>query len=99
MSDFAEWEQHHLRLTILRGLLDAPNYTSNESIIARVAESFGFRRSRDHLKSQLRWLADVGVIKLQETEGFLIAELLRKGQDHLEGRIIVDGIKRPGPAA
>ena len=97
--NFNEFEQQDLRLVILRTLAEQHDYTCNESILNQVAETYGHRKSRDHMKSQLRWLADVGAIKLKEIEGFLIAILKRNGQDHVENRLAIDGVKRPGPKA
>lgn len=97
--NFEDFERTHLRLVILRALADQSDFTLNESILQQVAETYGLRKTRDHIKGELRWLADVDAIELKEIEGFLIATLKRKGQDHIDGRIVIDGVKQPGPKA
>jgi len=97
MSKFDKILEQDLRMVILRALSEQPDYTCNESILNQIAERYGHVKSRDHMKSQLRWLEDVAAIELKDVEGFLIAILTRKGQDHVEGRAIIDDIKRPGP--
>jgi len=96
---FEETMKQDLRLVLLRTLNEQPAFTCNESILNDIVKTYGHNKSRNHIKAQLRWLADTDAIEVKEVEGFLIATLKRNGQDHIEGLAIIDGIKRPGPKA
>jgi hypothetical protein len=62
-----------------------------------VLETFGHRKSRDYLRDQLRWLEEMGAVTLTEAGTVLIAELTRRGRDHVERRVVIEGIARPSP--
>jgi hypothetical protein len=76
-----------------------PDYRLNETLLSRVLETFGHRRSRDYLRDQLRWLEEIGAVTLAEAGTVLIAELSRRGRDHVERRVVIEGIARPSPEA
>jgi hypothetical protein len=86
-----------VRLIILRELVAQPDYRLNETLLLRVLETFGHRRSRDYLRDQLRWLDEMGAVTLTEAGTVLIAELTRRGRDHVERRTVIEGIARPSP--
>lgn len=97
MTDYAEYVTQDLRLVVLRELARQPRYTANEAVLRMTVEALGHRRTRDHLRAQLRWLADVGAVRLQEVSGLLVATLTARGLDHVEGRAVIDGVRRPEP--
>lgn len=82
------------RLVMLRALADQTDATLNESLLQRALDLYGHHASRDAVKAHLRWLDDVGAVRLTEVEGFLIARLTDHGLDHVERRVAIDGIAK-----
>jgi hypothetical protein len=99
MTDFRQYIAADVRLIILRELASQPDYRLNETLLLRVLETFGHRKSRDYLRDQLRWLEEMGAVTLTEAGTVLIAELTRRGRDHVERRVVIEGIARPSPEA
>jgi hypothetical protein len=97
MSDFRQYIAADVRLIILRELVAQPDYRLNETLLLRVLETFGHRKSRDYLRDQLRWLDDMGAVSLTEAGTVMIAELTRRGRDHVERRVVIEGVARPSP--
>jgi hypothetical protein len=97
MTDFRTFIAADVRLIILRELAVQPDYRLNETLLSRVLETFGHRRSRDYLRDQLRWLEEMGAVTLAEAGTVMIAELTRRGRDHVERRTVIEGIARPSP--
>jgi hypothetical protein len=85
------------RLIVLRELASQPNYTLNESLAAVVLESFGIARSRDWVRGELRFLAEIGAATVSEAGSVLIVTATTRGLDHVSGRLVLDGVKRPSP--
>lgn len=50
--------------------------------------------SRDQVRTQLRWLAEQGLVKIEEVGDYLVAQVTQRGVDFEEGAIHIDGIKR-----
>lgn len=99
MTDFRTFIAADVRLIILRELSAQPDYRLNDTLLSRVLETFGHRKSRDYLRDQLRWLEEMGAVTLTEAGTVLIAELTRRGRDHVERRVVIEGIARPSPEA
>jgi hypothetical protein len=99
MTDFRQYIAADVRLIILRELAAQPDYRLNETLLSRVLETFGHRKSRDYLRDQLRWLEEMGAVTLTEAGTVMIAELTRRGRDHVERRVVIEGIARPSPEA
>lgn len=91
-SDFLREDQ---RLVMLRILSELPSYRGNSSVIANLLHRLGHSPSRDQVKAELRWLADVGALAIDEAGSVLVATLTERGQDAAEGRVCIDGIARP----
>jgi hypothetical protein len=51
------------------------------------------------VRTQLRALADLGAVTLTEAGSVMIASLTRAGLDHVDGRGIIEGVRRPSPDA
>lgn len=98
MSDYNQHLTVDARLVILRALNDQPDGRLNESILSTVLETFAHRRSREWIRQQLRYLADIGAVRNTEAGTVLIAEITRLGIDHVERRAMLEGVKRPSPA-
>jgi hypothetical protein len=97
MTDFRQYIAADVRLIILRELVAQPDYRLNETLLLRVLETFGHRKSRDYLRDQLRWLEEMGAVTLTEAGTVMIAELTRRGRDHVERRTVIEGVARPSP--
>ncbi len=87
----------HLRITVLRLLLDDPGYSMNESLLLDAVEQFGFQPSRDNLRAQLAWLSEQGLVTMDGVEHCQVAKLTTRGEDVARGRAFVPGVKRPRP--
>ncbi len=87
------------RLAICRELLAQTDCRLNESVLTAMLDAFGFRKSRDWVRTQIRKLDELGAVKATEAGSVLIAELTRAGADHVEKRSVIEGIKRPSPEA
>jgi hypothetical protein len=100
MSNFAKYAIMDLRLVLLRCLKVQPAFTCNDSILQHEAKHFGLDRKRDTIKSELRWLAEMGAVKLQEVgEDILVATLTRRGDEHVQGLTQIEGVNKPSPEA
>lgn len=97
MTHFAEHVASDLRLRILQLLAQDIDYAVNEYILARALESVGHAVSRDHLRVQLDWLAEQGLITVENVSGVTVAKLTVRGKDIAEGRARVSGVHRPDP--
>lgn len=84
------------RLVILRTLAEMNGYQANESILQTVLDSYGHNISRDLVVSHLRFLAEQGLVSLEDISGITVATLKRRGEDVASGRASVAGVKRPG---
>lgn len=85
------------RLIILRSLAEDPRYSHNESILQAKLEEYGIARSRPWVREELRRLEDLGAVTLTEAGYVMIATLTDKGRDHVDRRLVMDGVKRPSP--
>jgi hypothetical protein len=89
--------REHARLIILRELYAQGNYALNDSLLQSTLESFGISKSRDWIRDELRWLDDVGAIARTTQGTVVVARLLAKGIEHVERRLLIEGVKRPSP--
>jgi hypothetical protein len=95
--DYGNVVAEHLRITILRLLLEHPSYTLNDSMIKDLVPKFGFRPSRDRIRTQLAWLAEQDLARVECTGGCHVAHLTERGEDVARGYTTVPGVKRPSP--
>jgi hypothetical protein len=94
---YQETLQKHLRITLLRLLLDDPRYTMNDSMLKDLTEDYGHTPSRDKTRTELAWLKEQGLITIDGDSGVLIVTLTERGADVAQGRATVPGVKRPSP--
>lgn len=93
---YQEKFNEEVRLVILKALNEEPNHRLNESLLMQVLTNFAMNRTREHLRTQLRWLADqASAIKITEAGSVLIAELTQAGAEHLERVSTIEGVKKP----
>lgn len=95
-GSFAEFLRQDQRLVILRLLVELPAYTSNSSVMVSLLEQLGHPMSRDQVKTEIWWLAEQGLVEVNEAESVLVFRLLERGADVAAGRARVPGVKRPG---
>ncbi|MBI1214537.1 MAG: ArsR family transcriptional regulator [Alphaproteobacteria bacterium] len=93
--DFSETLQQDRRLCILRTLMDCGG-TLNDSVLRDALERLGHRRlSRDLLRSDIGWLADRGLLKIEYMGPVQLATIQLRGIEVAEGRVTVEGVKPP----
>ncbi|MFN7190368.1 MAG: ArsR family transcriptional regulator [Rhodospirillales bacterium] len=93
------WREH-LRIALLRTLLNAPAHELNESILVDVVRSIGINATRDQVRIELQWLSEAGLASLQSfgaqsPNELTVATLTARGEDVANGRAIVPGVKKP----
>ena len=88
------WREH-LRIALLRTLLNAPAHELNGSILVDVVRSIGINATRDQVRIELQWLAEAGLASLQSFDALTVATLTARGEDVANGRAIVPGVKKP----
>lgn len=96
---FQKRVQEHLRLTLLRLLEEESDRTLNDSLINDLTEDYGFTPNRDRTRTELAWLEEQGLVRLETISGLALATLTERGSDVARGRAIVPGIKRPSARA
>lgn len=80
---------------LLRILSEMQTYRTNSSVLVGLMEKLGHTMTRDQVKTELRWLAEQGLLTVEQAGSVLVATLDGRGQDVAEGRARVDGIQRP----
>ncbi|MEQ8747338.1 hypothetical protein [Pyruvatibacter sp.] len=98
---YAEYMMEDRRLVVLRALYQEADRRLNEAVLQRVLEGFGHRVARHAVREVLDWLVEVRAIRV-ETFGsgqVYIAELLERGEDHVAGRTLINGIARPSASS
>lgn len=94
-KDFTQHLRQDQRLVLLRILSELPSYRSNSSVLVGLMEKMGHTMTRDQVKTELRWLAEQGLLTAEDAGAVIVATLDERGQDVAEGRAKVDGIARP----
>lgn len=83
------------RLVMLKELAKQSDGRLNETILTGVLDAFGYNRSREWVRTQMRKLAELGAVTVKEAGPVLVAKLTRAGEDHLERRAFIDGVAKP----
>lgn len=94
-KDFSQHLRQDQRLVLLRILSELPSYRSNSSVLVGLMEQLGHTMTRDQVKTELRWLAEQGLLTVEDAGAVIVATLNERGQDVADGRARVDGIARP----
>jgi len=89
----------NIRLIILQALEEDVDYSHNEEVIRGVLGTFGHRISHDRLRAELHWLAEQGLVTINDVSGLLVIKLTARGEDVALGRSRVPGVARPRPSA
>ncbi|MBY6244121.1 hypothetical protein [Methylosinus sp. Sm6] len=92
--------REHARLIILRDLAEQPDRRWNSEALREDLEMrWAITRTRDWVHEELRFLEDMGAVARVKQASVQIASLTQKGLDHVEGRVVITGVKRPSPGA
>ena len=92
---YVDYLRRDVRLVCLRILSESPGYRANSSVLANLLDRIGHSVTRDQVKTEVRWLEEQGLVKVEEASSVLVATLTERGQDVAEGRAVVDGVARP----
>ncbi|MGJ5203599.1 VpaChn25_0724 family phage protein [Bradyrhizobium sp. HKCCYLR20261] len=85
------------RLIVLRELHAQPDYRLNDNLLQQTLELFGIAKSRDWVREELNYLENVGAITKTIVGTVVVAHLTPKGVEHVERRLVIEGVKRPSP--
>jgi len=94
---FAEALAQDRRLVILKLVAEAGG-TANESVLRQGLELLGHTAGVTHetVRDELRFLEETGCVKVEWFEDRVaVARITKRGVDCAEGRIRVEGVKRP----
>lgn len=95
--DYKELITSDIRLVVLRALAEDEGYSLNESVIQSILGVFGHRVSRDRVKTELAWLKEQGLVRIETVVTVQVATITSRGLDVANGSVVVPGVKRPGP--
>lgn len=96
---YREELQQHARLAILRMLEDAPRYTSNVSIITSLLPGFGIGYTRDQVVTEVHWLAEQGMVTVEDLNGFIVVTATVRGVEIAQGMAKHPDIQRRRPGS
>ncbi|SIP89792.1 hypothetical protein [Aquipseudomonas alcaligenes] len=94
---FADYLRQDQRLVVLRILSELPQFRSNSSVMANLLGEFGHHPSRDQVKTELFWLGEQNLIKVEDIGSVLVVTLTERGADVAAGRASVPGVSKPRP--
>lgn len=97
MKSFAELQAENRRCAFLRFLLEEPDYAMNTSLMQDALAAVGHGVSRDAVTADAAWLAETGLVNVEDLGGIVVVTMTPRGADVARGFAIVPGVKRPGP--
>lgn len=95
MAAYAATVRKHRRLAILRHLEQVSGYTANASILRDVLNGVGVGSTFDQVITELAWLAENGMVMMDDHGDFVIAEATRRGIEIACGEATHPEIQRP----
>ncbi len=87
--------KEEMRLVLLRLLNELPSYRGNSSTLHSGLNHLGLSFSRDQVKTELCWLKEQSCIEIELSDPVMVVRLTERGQDVVENRAKISGIKRP----
>ena len=96
---YSDLVTRHARIAILRFLEDAPQYTTNASMLSTALPRLGISYTRDQVETELSWLQEQGLVTVEETGGFVVATATVRGVEIAQGIATHPKIQRPRPGA
>ncbi|WP_220814098.1 VpaChn25_0724 family phage protein [Pseudomonas paralcaligenes] len=94
---YADYLRADQRLVMLRILSELPQFRSNSSVIHGLLGEFGHHPSRDQVKGELTWLAEQGLVSVDDIGSVLVVTLTERGGEVAAGRASVPGVSKPRP--
>lgn len=99
-TGFKDFYDAEARLIMLKALAEQVDYTLPENLLVQTLQAFGINKGRDYVRNQLNWLRDTaGAVTTKTAGSAIIATVTATGQDHVHGRVALEGVKRPSPPA
>lgn len=98
MKDMASLVREDARLIILKALKAQVDERLHSDILVAELERFGIGKTREWVHAELDWLAEMAAVTVRRVGTVVVATLTDRGAQHLERRIAIEGIKRPGRA-
>ena len=93
---FEDHLKEEMRLVLLRLLNEMPSYRGNSSTLHSGLDRWGLSFSRDQVKTELYWLKDQSCLTIEmDDPAVIVVKLTERGQDVIENRARIHGIKRP----
>lgn len=99
MNSFERLMAADRRLMILRLLAQDPGYRLNAYVLRPALDAVGHTVSHDKVETDLAWLAEQGLVLVEQAAGVTVGRLTARGADVAAGRATVPGVKRPEPEA
>ncbi|TAD86529.1 MAG: ArsR family transcriptional regulator [Alphaproteobacteria bacterium] len=97
---FSAFHAAHRRLSILQALEGSTGYECNDSLLSTVLHQLGLQCTRDQVRAELAWLAEVQLVTVREIGGSLmIATATERGLDVAAGRARAPGVAVPAPGS
>ena len=84
-----------LKPTVRRAILDLVDDVGgeiNDEVLALLLAELGQRVARSDVRSELQWLADAGLLKVEAVGSFLVASSTGDGRDLAAGKLRRDGV-------
>ena len=97
MNDFAKLVNEDRRLAVLRFLAEDRGYSLNTSVLQDALRAIGHTVSRDEVATQVAWLAEQGLVEVNQVGPVTVAKLTERGLDCANGAACIPGVKRPSP--
>ena len=94
---FREALEADLRLEILKVLSVAPGFTLNGASLRSALDQVGHYRSAAMVAAALSHLEQVGAVTLGLLPPLTVATLTQAGQDAVENRAALPGVRQPNP--
>lgn len=94
---FAQLQAESRRCAFLRFLADAPGCELNTSVMQDALDAYGHSVSRDQIDTDAAWLAEQGLVTVEDMRRVMVVRLTGRGHDVATGRATVPGVKRPRP--
>lgn len=95
--NFDQYQTEDRRLTLLRALQAAAQYTANAYLLRSYCGHLGHVVSGDRIEQDIAWLDEQGLLDVQKAQGVTVATLTTRGLDVATGAATVPGVKRPLP--
>lgn len=94
---FAQLQAENRRCAFLRFLSEDVDYAMNTSLLQSALAEIGHGVSRDQVNVDAAWLEEQGLTVCEDIGGIVVVKITQRGLDVAEGRVVVPGVKRPGP--